>query len=235
MSNGADTAVAIDATDAAIAYAKDHGVDLSKVTGTGKEGRITVMDVEKYFKELPEEEAEEEVQTEEKQVEEEKPAPKSAKLEPKPRAEVKAPPLPSLRSGLKDIYHIVRSIHELGMGWDTPVVTGDEADERLSIMMEEGWQIIHIQSLGVDSDGVRMVWVLGMPDEDAPVEREWPYREILHVVRRVGNMGDDMRGITGLQANEYISSYLQAGWDLALVEALDNVMGAVNMLWVLVR
>jgi hypothetical protein len=48
-------------------------------------------------------------------------------------------------------------------------------------------------------------------------------------------MGDDMRGITGLQANEYISSYLQAGWDLALVEALDNVMGAVNMLWVLVR
>lgn len=36
----------IDATDAAWAKAQELGVDLTKVKGTGKDGRITVDDVE---------------------------------------------------------------------------------------------------------------------------------------------------------------------------------------------
>lgn len=32
-------------TDAAVAYAKEHDLDLSKVQGTGKDGRITLPDV----------------------------------------------------------------------------------------------------------------------------------------------------------------------------------------------
>lgn len=35
----------IEATEAAIEYAEEHGIDLSKVDGSGKDGRITYRDV----------------------------------------------------------------------------------------------------------------------------------------------------------------------------------------------
>ena len=43
----ADGTSAVTATDTALALAAEHGIDLAKVAGTGKDGRITKGDVEK--------------------------------------------------------------------------------------------------------------------------------------------------------------------------------------------
>ena len=226
----------VKATDKALLYARDFGVDITKVKGTGAEGKVTVPDVQNYHKEMEaaalEAEAEPE-KVEAKPVEEKKPAKKKAKKAASSTAD-RVAVMPTLRTGLKEVYHVVRSIHEYGFGWDNAQVTGRDADENIGRMLEEGWIIVHIQALGVDMDGIRMLWVLGLPDEGME-EKFWPYREIVHLTRPIGNAGDDGRGITGLNTNEFISGYLRDGWDLALVHALGMGTGVVNMLWVLVR
>ncbi|NIM22474.1 MAG: hypothetical protein GTN64_08700 [Candidatus Latescibacteria bacterium] len=233
----AQEAIQINASEKALLYAKDHGVPIEKVTGTGVDGKIIVPDVQKYKKESDAKaKAEAEAKAKEKaeppaKVEEK---PKKPRRKPKTKAVSSFPLLPTLRANLKEIYHIVRSIHEFGMGWENSVVSGAEADENIGKMLEEGWVILHIQTLGVDMDGIRMLWVMGVPDESIE-DKVWPYREILHLTRPIGNIGDDGRGITGLQANEFISGYLRDGWDLAMVEALGMGTGIINMMWVLVR
>lgn len=227
------------ATPKALLYARDHDVVISDVTGTGAEGKITVPDVQRFKKQVDaqaEADAKAEVLEPEVAVPEE---PEKEKPKKKPRKSAKAVSekvalIPSLRTGLKEVYHIVRSIHEFGMGWEQQTVSGKDADENIGARLEEGWVIVHIQALGVDMDGIRMLWVMGLPDEGYE-EKFWPYREIQHVVRPLGNAGDDGRGITGLAANEYISGYLRDGWDLAMVEALGMGTGVINMMWVLVR
>ena len=225
----------VNATEKAVLYATDFGVDISEVTGTGKDGKITVPDVEKFHKEMQAKaEAEAAEPEEEPEAEEEKPKPKKRPRKTAAEMKDKIALMPTLRTGLKDVYHIVRSIHEFGFGWDQPTVTGKDADENIGKMLDEGWVIVHIQALGVDMDGIRMLWVLGLPDEGYE-EKFWPYREIQHVVRPIGNLGADGRGLTDFQANEYISGYLREGWDLAMVTALGMGTGQVNMMWVLVR
>jgi hypothetical protein len=230
----------IDATDLAIRMAADKGVDLASVEGSGKEGRITVPDVDKFIKER-EAEAESDVEasadpgTEEVAVE-----PTTPKKVDKPVRTGEAsgvPSLPNIHDGLLEVYHIVRSIGAYGVGtWYEPIVSSDQVDENIARMFGEGWSLIHSQSLGYNPDGIAMLWVLGKFAEESP-EREIPYQEILHLTRPVGGMGDDERSITGPAANSLINDYLQKGWDLASVESLDNPTGGgpVNLMWILVR
>ena len=227
----------VSATEKALLYASDFGVDIAEVPGTGQDGKITVPDVQKFKKEMDAkaeaEAAEPEVVVEEAPPEE-KPKPKKRPPKSAKAMSDKTALLPSLRTGLKEVYHIVRSIHEYGMGWESQTVTGVDADENIGKMLEDGWVIVHIQSLGIDMDGIRMLWVLGLPDEGYE-EKFWPYREIQHLTRPIGSAGDDNRGLTGFQINEFVSGYLRDGWDLAMVEALGMGTGVINMMWVLVR
>jgi len=226
----------IKATAKALLYAGDFGVDIKLVTGTGTEGKITVPDVQKYKKEMDAlveaEAAVPEVVVEEPK--EEKPKKKPQKRVAKGKASTKAALVPSLRTGLSEVYHIVRSVHEFGMGWESQIVTKDDADYNIGKMLQEGWVIVRIQALNVDMDGIRMLWVMGKP-ETPLAENVWPYREIQHFTRPLGGAGDDGRGITGEDANKLVSGYLMDGWDLAMVEALGMGTGVVNVMWVLIR
>jgi hypothetical protein len=231
----------VEATEKALMYASDFGVDISKVPGTGAEGKVTVPDVQKFKKEMDAKAEAEEAETESDEEGEPLPLPAKEKPKPKKRPQKSAKAMsdktalmPTLRTGLKEVYHVVRSIHEFGMGWENQTVSGRDADENIGKMLGEGWVIVHIQALGVDMDGIRMLWVLGSPDEGYE-EKFWPYREIQHLTRPIGNTGDDGRGLTGYAANEFISGYLRDGWDLAMVEALGMGTGVINMMWVLVR
>ena len=227
----------IEATPKALLYARDFGVEISDVTGTGAEGKVTVPDVQRYKKELDAlaeaEATEPEVAPEEPKEEKPKKKPRKAR---KPLTGEQFNLLPSLRTGLGEVWHIVRSIHEVGsMGWDSPIVSAEDANTEIGKKLnEEGWVLVHIQSMGVDMDGIHMLWVLGKPLEGYE-DKFWPYREIQHITRPVGSYGDDGRGLVGVKANELVNGYLNDGWDLAMVEALGMGTGVVNMIWVLVR
>lgn len=228
-----------DATELAEQMAADNGVDLAEVKGTGKGGRITVPDVDRFIKAKAEEA--EAPQEEEKAPAEPKPKAK-AKAKAKPRAKASADQalamdgLPNITKGLVEVHHTIRALAEMGSGdWFQSIVSVEEADDNLSTMMSEGWSLLKTQSLGYGPDGIEMLWVFGRFAEEQEV-REWPYREIHHITRRVGGMGDDGRGISGIDANAMIRGYLDEGWDLAHVEGLDKSQGgAVNMMWILVR
>jgi len=223
----ADTKV--DATDLARKMAKDYNILLTDVKGTGKDGRVTVPDVDKFRKaleaeaELAEKDPAEVVEVEE-EVEEPKPITKKI---------VAGALLPNVIVGLTDVYHIVRSVSKLGgMGWHSSRVSVADVDERLGEMLLEGWELVKSQPLGYGPEGIDMLWVLGKFGE-GKVTR-YPYTEIMHMTRRVG--GGDVEAISGTQANALISGYLQTGWDLALVEALDKAAGGViNVMWILLR
>lgn len=224
------TETEVDATDLARQMAKDYDILLTDIKGTGKNGRVTVPDVDKFRKELERVQAEGEPQTVEIEaiieVEAEKPLIK--------KTLIAGDRLPNVVVGLEEVYHIVRSLDEMGMGWQSSKVSVADADERLSEMLSEGWELIHAQPLGYSQDGIDVLWVMGKFAE-GKIER-FPYREVHHITRRLGGMGDDGRGISGTQANALISGYLQSGWDLALVEGLDkSAGGAVNIMWIFVR
>lgn len=227
----------IEATPKALLFARDFDVDITLVPGTGQDGKITVPDVQKFKKEMDAKAEAEAAEPEETEVVEVEPKEPEKKKRPKKSAKAmsdKTALMPSLRTGLKEVYHIVRSVHEYGLGWDNLTVSKEDADINIGKKLEEGWVIVHIQALGVDMDGIRMLWVLGLPEEGYE-EKFWPYREIQHITRPLGGAGDDGRGVTGLRANEYISGFLRDGWDLAMVEALGMGTGVINMMWVLVR
>ncbi|MCK5548037.1 MAG: E3 binding domain-containing protein [Thermoplasmata archaeon] len=233
----------VEATPKALLYARDFGVDISTVTGTGTEGKVTVPDVQKVKKEmdaLAEAEAttvaadEPADEPKEEKPKKEKPKRKSQKAK---RALVgeRVNLLPSLRAGLDEIYHIVRSIHEVGsMGWDGPIVSAIDADNEIGKMLSDGWYLVQLQTLGVDMDGIHMLWVLGKPSEGYE-DSFYPYREIHHITRPVGSSGDDGRGLVGVRANELITGYLRDGWDIAMAKGLGMGTGVVNMMWILVR
>jgi hypothetical protein len=225
----------IDATGLAEQMAADFNVDLAEVTGSGKGGRITVPDVEKFIKAR---EAEAEAPAEAEKA----PAKPKAKAKAKPKAKATAAQplavdgLPHITKGLVEVHHTIRALAEHGSGdWFNSIVSVEDADDNLSTMMSEGWSLLKTQSLGYGPDGIEMLWVFGRFAEE-PEVREWPYREIHHITRRVGGLGDDGRGISGLAANALINGYLSEGWDLAHAEGLDKSQGgAVNMMWILVR
>lgn len=229
----------VDATDIAFQYASDHGIDIREVKGTGKDGRVTVPDVEKFKKALDAKAAEapapEDVQIVEEGEAEPEPKPKPKKKKAKGKGVKVLPTLPNTFVGMTEVYHVVRFINEYGMGdWQSLVVSGPEADENLGYLLEDGFQLIYAQPLGWDESGIGMLWVFGKFAEEE-VER-FPYHEILHISQRIGAAGEDGRGITGKSANKMISGYLQAGYDLAMVKALDKgVGGVVNVMWILVR
>lgn len=220
----------IDATKLARQMAKDFNVLLADVKGTGKEGRVTVPDVDKHVKALEAAKAEEAEAKPDAPVEvveeEEVEKPRPNKLL------VAGSLLPNVIVGLEEVYHVVRTLAEYGLGWQSSIVSVADADEKLSEMLLAGWELIHIQPLGYGQDGIDMMWVMGKFAE-GKVER-YPYGEIHHITRRLG--GGGIHGITGTAANALISGYLQSGWDLALVEALDKASGGVvNVMWTLVR
>ena len=79
----------VDATDIALQYANDYSINLSEVKGTGKDGRVTVPDVEKFKKAL-DAKAEEGAQAEEEaQAEADHPVEEGKKGEDQPSAKTK--------------------------------------------------------------------------------------------------------------------------------------------------
>lgn len=245
-----------DATGLALAMANDHGVDLGEVTGTGKDGRITVPDVDKFIKardaEIAEVEAKAEADAE--VIEAAEPEAKAevsdkansddepAEAPPKPRKKRRkkagrqsvpfASALP-LHTSYAEVRHFKRTLNEFGFPWDEgEVVTREEADEALGKLLQEGFVPIHIEGLGLElGGGIEMLWVLGLPEED-----ETPrYQEIYHVVRNVGTMGPDGRGVSGVGANELVTSYLDDGWDLAYIGVIAKTGAGLNLMWVFVR
>jgi hypothetical protein len=228
-----------DVTGLAQQMAEDYDVDLAEVEGTGKDGRIVVPDVDKYIKARAAEAEQAETEASADPGTEEAPAKKTpSKQKPAKKTGEPSfvPSLPNINQGLIEVHHTIRAVAEVGSGdWFSSIVSVEDADENLGRMMGEGWSLLKTQSLGYGPDGIEMLWVFGRFDEDAQT-REWPWREIHHITRRVGDLGDDGRGISGMAANALINGYLQSGWDLAAVEALDkSAGGAVNMMWILVR
>jgi len=223
----------------ALAYANDHGVELKGMKGTGSEGKITVPDVEKVYKAKLEEEAAAK-ESDDKDVPEEtskkKPAQTKAKAKKSAVRKTRAaasPLLPTLRQGLAEVKHIKRSLNKYGTGWENEIVSGEQADEKIGEYLTEGWILVHMQSLGITTDGLQMLWIIGKPTEEDL--RDWPYREIYHVVQNVGGVGPDGSGLTGFQADAWINSYLDEGWELAYVQAVAISEAGMNMIWVLIR
>jgi hypothetical protein len=230
-----------DITEKAQLMADDFNVDLDEVKGTGSNGRITVPDVDKYIKSREAEKAEQEeakatAKSESSGAGEEKPsddAPvvkkKSAKR--KPKSASTAPLLPTLREGITEVRHMVRTLSSNGGNWDEKVVRADYADDKISEYLQEGWGLIQIQHLGVTAEGIDMLWIMGKPVDGV----EFPFDEIYHIVQNVGGVGPDNRGLTGFQADALINSYLAEGWELAYVKAIASSAAGINMMWVLVR
>lgn len=234
----------IDATEKAREMGRDFEVDLAEVDGTGADGRVTVMDVDRFIKareaeaeagESPEASAESEA---ERLADDEpkQPKPKARKKAPAPEGDARLPSLPNIASGLSDIRHVIRSLAEIGSGdWYQNPVSSALANEKLGELMADGWHLLQTHSLGYGPEGINMVWVFGRFDPDAPV-RDYPYREIFHVTRPVGSLGDDGRGLSESMASAMVRGYLEEGWDLAAVEVLDRLpTNRVNIMWVFVR
>jgi len=239
----------VDASDIAIKMGDDFGVDLSEVDGTGKDGRVIVPDVQKFIKARDEAAAKTEEELEkgadtqsDDQISDAESAgepttdevTRFVPVEERIHQAAPFPNLPTQRVQLKEVHHIVRSVKEFGMGWDQPFVSNEEADDHIGEMLQEGWEIVHVQPLGFGPEGIEMFWVMGVR-ADVP-ERTTPYQEVRHIVRHVGSLGDDGRGVSGFQANDYINGMLNEGFDLALVRALGpSTGGGINMMWVMVR
>lgn len=230
----------VDATGLAEQMASDNGVNLAEVEGTGKDGRVTVPDVDRFIKAQA---AEAEQAKADVPADGETATPKKSKAKTKAKAKPKAkgfpsgiPPLPNIITGLVEVHHTTRAVGEISTGeWLASIVGKDDADENIGIMLADGWSLIKTQAMGYGPDGIEMLWVFGRFAE-SPEVREWPYREVYHLTRRLGDMGDDGRGVSGLAANALVNGYLAAGWDLALVEALDKSSGgSINMMWIFVR
>jgi len=143
------------------------------------------------------------------------------------------PGLAALTRGLrlKRVYHIVRTVNEWGQGWEQQVVSFNDANKRISELLAEGWLPVHLQALGVAPDGIQMLWVLGEFENMDGVPH---FSEVKHISRTLGSMAAS-RGITGLQADALISSYLMEGFNLGYVTALGMGPEGVFMYWVLLR
>jgi len=229
----------IDATEKAREMADDFDVDLAEVKGTGADGRVTVMDVDRFVK----------ARDEEQQIEREDPqAEPKAEKQPKPKAKSKAKAatlsenglgpssVPTVYAGLVDVHHVIRSMAEFGSGeWSRNPVARLLANEKLGEMLAEGWQLLKISNLGFGPDGINMVWIFGKFAADiAP--RDYPYREIDHVTRSVGPLGDDSMGLSEASASAMVRGKLADGWDLASVDVLDRApANRLNFMWVFVR
>jgi hypothetical protein len=144
--------------------------------------------------------------------------------------EAKAPKAPKIRVGAShatEIYHIRRTLSRAndpasGM-W-----TGPKADEALSEMLKKGWGINDFQVLGINPDGVLVLWVLTRSEEGAG------FKEAKHIVRTLSG-GGQLGTVTGFQADAVLSGHLSDGWELAFVRNIGFDTNGLNMAWVLVR
>lgn len=128
------------------------------------------------------------------------------------------------------IRHITRTLVTTGQGWNSQFVQSSEADFAIGRMLAEGWEPIRIRSLGYTASGINMIWVLGHVKSG-----RGKYSEAKHITRIVAGSGLESESISGFRADEYITSFVAEGWEIATVDAIGLGPEGLTMLWVLAR
>jgi len=199
-----------EATQAAILLARDGGLDLSEITGTGQDGKIKKSDVQTTL------------QVREKMAEAEKEV-KEVRLNA-------IQYLPDSFGRYESIYHYARTIHPMG-GLGEEIKSPQEIKDFIEQdFFAKGWELAFVEPLGFGPDGLAVLWIFGKLRESLQAR----HKEIWHIQRTLGS--NIMEGqITGFGADTYLNSYLNEGWSVFCAKALTRGGSEVPMLWVLVR
>lgn len=130
-----------------------------------------------------------------------------------------------------EIKHIARTMHPMG-GLDSTVITPTKANEYIEKHFANGYELVKVIPQGYGPDGVSILWVLGkLNDNQKP-----KHQEIWHIQRTLTDRpGLTDAGVSGFQADTYISSFFKDGWNLFTAEPLQRGGTEIPMLWVLVR
>lgn len=181
-----------------------------------------------------------EAQLASEEAEAEAPAPAEAEAEPtEPAAEPAAieeePVIESEWEGEMGRYtetkHYSRTMHPLG-GLDESVKTPAKLNAEIKEdYFDKGFELIKVIPQGFGPEGVGVLWVLGKVREGL----ESKHSEIWHIQRTLSERPMETGSITGFRADAYIKTYLDNGWQLFSVDALQSGQKEIPMLWVLVR
>ena len=130
-----------------------------------------------------------------------------------------------------EIKHISRTMHPMG-GLDERVTSPAKANQYIEKHFAMGFELIKVIPQGYGPDGVSILWVLGkLRDNQLP-----KHSEIWHIQRTLTDRpGLTDGGVSGFQADTYISSFFKDGWKLFTAEPLQKGGTEIPMLWVLVR
>jgi len=132
-----------------------------------------------------------------------------------------------------DPKHFSRTIHPRAGGpWTEDVVAASIADQTLSKMLKDGYDLLFAKFVTAGPQGLAMVWMLAKPEGHAG--NGW--REIKHFYRTVGkNLGAAPDAITGYRADDSIAEFMADGWTVFNFERVSHDPSGQSWLWVLVR
>lgn len=130
-----------------------------------------------------------------------------------------------------EVKHIARTMHPMG-GLDDSVITPSKANDYIEKHFANGYELIKVIPQGFGPDGVSILWVLGKLNAGETPK----HLEIWHIQRTLTDRpGLTDGGVSGFQADTYISSFFKDGWNLFTAEPLQKGGTEIPMLWVLVR
>jgi len=114
---------------------------------------------------------------------------------------------------------------EIGRG----VHTWDTLNAEIEKWFARGYEPIMFDAVGFLPEGHRLLWVFKKVDEPK-------FRECHHIIRTLSaRPSPEIGSISGFQADLYISSFIQDGWELVGASYNGNADDGIYMAWMLAR
>lgn len=129
------------------------------------------------------------------------------------------------------IKHMTRIMNPLG-GLDDRIKTPIEVNEEIeNEWFSKGYELLKTVTMGFDQTGLAVLYVLGKVREGLSAR----HTQVWHIQRTLVERDQRSDSITSFQADAYVSSFLNDGWNLVSAEVIQRGADAIPMLWVLVR
>lgn len=109
------------------------------------------------------------------------------------------------------------------------VHTWDSLNAEIEKWFARGYEPLQFDAVGFMPEGHRLLWVFVKVDEPK-------YSECHHIIRTLSaRPSPEIGSISGFQADLYISSFIQDGWELVGASYNGNADDGIYMAWMLAR